>query len=78
MNINEMLSKAKWITLLGFQLNIVFLCNLGIQGYRTRSNFRGPKLSRISQIHGFRVFIFAGPHPVPLFFLFKLTSDRPE
>ena len=63
MNINEMLSKAKWITLLGFQLNIVFLCNLGIQGYRTRSNFRGPKLSRISQIHGLSRFYFRGSPP---------------
>ena len=36
--------------------------------YRMRSNFRGLKLLRISQIRCFRVFIFAGPHPVPLFF----------
>ena len=46
--------------------------------YRTRSNFRGLKLLQISQIRGYHVLIFAGPHPVPLFFLFKLTSDRPE
>ena len=39
--------------------------------------FRGLKLSRMSQIRDFRVYIFAGPHPVPLLFLFKLTSDRP-
>ena len=43
-----------------------------------RSNFRGLKLSRMSQIRDFRVFIFMGPHPVPLFSLSKLTSDRPE
>ena len=36
--------------------------------YRTRSNFRRLKLSRMSQIRDFRVFIFVGPHPVPLFF----------
>ena len=46
--------------------------------YCTRSNFRGLKLSRISQIRDFRVYIFVAPHPVPLFFLFKLTSERPE
>ena len=54
------------------------MTNAYVPLYRSRSNFRRLKLSRMSQIRDFHVFIFAGPHPVPLFFLFKLTSDRLE